>query len=305
MCLTQENTQWIFLLASPGEPDERHIYDVAYGIYCLEARGINPTDIAIFVDGANRNRIETIIANASTYKYQIRFSTELFPSLSTNTYDNVVLFVTGHGDVEGIAAPTPIKPFVLIESIRNAPSLRQGVIYLGQCFAGIFNYMWVGKEEDDEGNQIKPPLVVIGATSLFNSISLEIEQQLLTTTKRWSANVFLACLFIWLQNPVDVDGDGRYTIMDSFKFAGTWANNANTKVKIANFGVPDKLQVEIDELKKLIDNHATKNPADQSFADLILRHQTKCSEYENALTIRFTHQESWVLNSLVAQDIEY
>ena len=53
MGLLADKTKWVLFLASSSEPEDRHVSDLAFGIYCLENRGINPADIFIYIDGNN------------------------------------------------------------------------------------------------------------------------------------------------------------------------------------------------------------------------------------------------------------
>jgi hypothetical protein len=74
--LLAERTNWIFLLPANPEAEDRHIYDTAYGIFCLEQKGISPEDITIIIDG-NNSRITALLQIASMYKYVIHNSSDI------------------------------------------------------------------------------------------------------------------------------------------------------------------------------------------------------------------------------------
>lgn len=67
MSLFTEKTKWIFLLTSKDDPEERHIYDIAFGITCIESRSIDPSNISIFIDCTNKSRTESLLQVASSH----------------------------------------------------------------------------------------------------------------------------------------------------------------------------------------------------------------------------------------------
>src|SRR5699024_2527800 len=99
--------------------------------------------------------------------------------------------------------------YSLLHSIKSNNNAQNIVIYLGQCYAGIFNYL------DVKGT---PNTILIGATNLYPSISYQ------SPDISWQANLFLLNLFKWIKSPKDIDGDGKITVMDSFKYAGAETN---------------------------------------------------------------------------------
>lgn len=57
MGLMQDATKWVLFLASPEEPEERHVLDLAFGLHCLESAGVSSENIEIYIDGDNRQNI--------------------------------------------------------------------------------------------------------------------------------------------------------------------------------------------------------------------------------------------------------
>jgi predicted lipase len=103
-------------------------------------------------------------------------------------------------------------------------------------------------------------------------------------------------VFKWISSPIDVDGDGNDTIIDSYKYAGIMSNNANKNVKANSF--INSIQLHKDWLDAT-DNY-NRDPTITN--DVALKAATK--KFENELGIHYTHQECWILNSIPAQEIE-
>ncbi|GAA4791016.1 hypothetical protein [Lysobacter hankyongensis] len=296
MSLTKGNTKWILFLSSSSDAEERHIWDIAFGLLCLEAAGISPKDIVIYVDGKNRNLISQIISNATRHTYEIKDSIIFFDDQKNNSHENMVMFVTGHGSIDGIDASPPITPFLLIKVIKESPKLECAVVYLGQCNAGIFNYVPAGKYK---GSWVEhgPEVILVGATNLHNSLSKSTEENFLNGSVIWVANLFLLYIFKWITAPVDVDGDGQKTIIDSYKYAGVMSHGANKEIKISSFVSSLDLHKEWTTAKE----EHEKDPSDLTIK---LKFEASEQKYVNALDARYTHQECWVLNSIPAQKIE-
>lgn len=180
MQLLSNDTLWIFLLASSREVEVRHIYDIAFGVCSLEHKGIKSKNIRLVIDGDK----ETILANIKNYienEYEIYPSSYLKTIIKNSSHNNIVVFVTGHGYFEqGIDAPNPIRPYDLLNNLRCNEVTKNIVIYLGQCYAGIFNYVDVSKA---------PNTMIIGATNLYPSISS------VTSTTSW-ALIFFFSIFL-------------------------------------------------------------------------------------------------------------
>ena len=92
-------------------------------------------------------------------------------------------------------------------------------------------------------------IVAIGGTGLFPSISAPVTCNDVT----WSANIFLVSVFNWILEPKDIDGDEKFSVMDSFKSAAIDTNAELIEIKkrdnIQNFQQQTKLFSLIDKLK--------------------------------------------------------
>jgi len=296
MGLKAGGTKWVLLLASSKQPEPRHILDLAFGLYCLESAGVAPADIAIYIDGADRAPILQWIGMGSTNAYVIKLSSDLFTDLAQNAYENIVIFVTGHGGIQGIDAPVVITPSALLMGIKSAPNLVNAVLYLGQCYAGVFNYIGAGRTQLGTG-PAEPSVIIIGATNLHGSLSGSTQEQVGAVVLPWVANLFLLHVFKWISNPVDVDGDGKHTVIDSYKYAGAMANDTSKNLKINSF-------------VRSFDLHSKWLAAGQAHStgpnvQTQLALQAAGTQLEAELQVHYTHQESWILNAIPAQRLEF
>ena len=305
MGLFNEKTHWIFLLScANNEPEERHIQDIVFGVSCLQTKNIKKQNVTIIID----SNAEIKDSNWYVYlksRYSINSIRDMNSLAENNSYDNLVLFVTGHGGIEGIPTNPSISPFILLEWLKHTKGLKRSVVYLGQCYAGIFNYMPVWQEKDELGEVISPEIVIIGATSLFSSISSsmteEVHQGKDLVEMTWIANLFLYYIFYWLKEPFDVDGDGKYTVADSYKFSGAHTNNYLVSSKCKIFHELINISNRIREIDKTLN-------IEKDVGKLLIFKMLKNIKERDFLQksdIHFTHQEPWILNSIPAQSIEF
>lgn len=297
MGLKTERTKWVMFLACANHsPEPRHVLDLVYGVYCLEQAGVNPQDIQIYIDVPGQG-MDGFFSNASTYPYQSKLTSDFFKDLPNNTHENLVMFISGHGGPFGLDANPPISPNQIISALKATPALGKAVLYLGQCYAGTFNYVNAGK-----GGGKNLEIVLAGATNLHESLSLSTSETFLNGKLPWMANVFLLNVFKWFMSPQDIDGDGLMTIMDSYKFAGIYTNYMNKQSKSDGFlNVMDSLK-EYQKARDLADidtGNAIRNMINK------IERDAKFTQYMGHLTIHHVHQECWILNSRPAQKLEF
>ena len=152
--LRDEKTFWMFLLSSRNaQPEKNHIRDVGFGLYCLEKAGIDKNDIILVIDCTPPDQVESVLKEFTNQTYVIHSSSELGKLIEGNVdYKNMVLFVFGHGSQSGIASnPKDISPYKLYSSIKQSKSLKTATVYLGQCYAGLFNHMNAQACRNDDG----------------------------------------------------------------------------------------------------------------------------------------------------------
>ncbi|WP_168792307.1 hypothetical protein [Paraburkholderia aromaticivorans] len=297
MSLIGGNTKWVlFLSVSADTAEYRHIMDLAFGLFCLETGGINIADIYIYVDGKDRASIEKILKNGTNSAFTVKESKDFFVDQAVNKYQNMVMFITGHGGLLGIDAAPPITPYKLLNCIKSSPGLERAMVYLGQCFAGNFNYIGAGRKTDANGVS-DPEVIFMGATNLHESLSCSTQEAFVSgATLPWQANLFLLHAFKWFSNPIDVDGDGALTIIDSYKYAGVQSNYVNKNVKAT------VLANSVDLQEKWVKAREAYN-ANQNLATQVAM-EAAYTQYQSQLALLYVHQECWILNAIPAQRIE-
>lgn len=295
--LSKCRTKWVLMLGASKSPEHRHILDLAFGIYALESRGIKQEDIFIYVDGPDRAFIEGLLNLGSTNgAYKAKTTSAFFSDQAANDYEAVVIFVTGHGSINGIDAVTPITPHRLVQTLKSSPRLNCAIVYLGQCHAGIFNYLRAGRKSAPSNASQDAEIILIGATNLHESLSTPTSEKMNSPTPvPWAANLYLLHVFKWFMMPMDVDGDGRMTIMDSYKYAGATANGHNKAAKMWATREMHNLYQQICTAESA----NLSNPSPTSALHLAALKK----KYEHCLTIGHVHQEGWILNSIPAQTI--
>lgn len=145
-----------------------------------------------------------------------------------------------------------------------------------------------------------PSIVIIGATNLFLSMSNKSTENSVT----WAANAFLLYLFQWIRSPVDIDGDGKLTIMDAYKFAGAFCNQSNIASRTDNIfaiiNVRDEIKAKMVEKDILVKTNPT-SPQITVLDNIINTLAKNCID---ALGNSINHQEAWILNAVPPQSIE-
>lgn len=304
--LTKENTSWVFLLTSSDNVliEDRHIRDILYGTDVLRLKGVNSKHIVVILDGpistVSNSLIESIRKDYTLLKIN-----EIARWCVDHVNENLVLFVTGHGCERGIVASPYITPFQLFHWIKNTRQVKRAIVYLGQCFAGVFNFMDVAQRRQDD-QIISPEIIVIGATNLFPSLSAQVTIQTHSeagedsrTKSTWTANLFLFYLFQWILNPIDIDGDGCCTVADSYKYAGVLSNNHCSAVK----GLI--LSAVLADASKINEFLKPENSSSPESDEAQLRRASVEERFRQNSKLHANHQEPWMLNSMPAQQIQY
>lgn len=228
MSLVSNNTKWVFILNKEDSKKggSRHLFDIAFGLYCLEQVGVSPQNVELYIDGSESN-IQQIISFICQNPYTIKKTIDVrhFAEESAS-YDDLVMFIFGHGTAnEGITGRkkslTARRLYSLLGHIRKP---TRAVVYMGQCYSGLFRNM---PAYDN------PQLVVVGAVGNKSSFSILAEDLIGIAPKlqgfpnrdfptigdHLTYNVFLVCIFAWLLNPNDIDADGNMSVYDSFRYA--------------------------------------------------------------------------------------
>ncbi|HCE1608078.1 TPA: hypothetical protein NJY97_005255 [Vibrio parahaemolyticus] len=306
-------------------PESRHIQDLVFGVMCLEKAGIKPGDIYIYIDGDNKSLISSHFQLGTAHSYPIKDTSEFFQDLKTYSHDNLVMFVSGHGCLDGIAATPSISPHKLTDTLKSSPNLKHSVVYLGQCYAGTFNYMNVAPSEESPNC-----VIFVGATGLHESLSIPTKEVFLESTDGypWVANVFLLHIFKWISAPKDVDDDGKLTIIDSYKYAGFHSNMSRKDSKLSSFHFLSRSSIDLADSFKALEsaqrahtkcleriqlapngrevlNHlAVAKGTYQNLMGAQIKYRSCEKEYIQQSSTYNVHQECWILNSIPAQSLE-
>lgn len=192
--------------------------------------------------------------------------------------ENLFVISCCHGSIDGIDSVTPIKPFTLNQSIKNNQYAKNIIVFLGQCFAGIFNFIDVRDENKN--------IVYIGATNIDTSLSFKMNGC------GWVANISVLAFFQWIKKPLDIDGDGKCSISDLYKYVSYFTNSVTKDIeKIQNYHLVDasvKLKLEEEQAKssgKQLISQITKDAAE------IIRNYI------------VPHQNTWILNAIAASNV--
>ena len=266
-----ECSKFIFIATSSRYLEDRFLYDVSYGIEVLKTKGVADEDITIVTDATK----ETLVAkcpNMANLPFSTSSSFEFV--IESADCDNLFIISCCHGSMDGIDSATPIKPFSLNQALKNNQYAKNILVFLGQCYAGIFNFMDVRDERKN--------IVYLGATDINTSLSYTLNGC------GWVANISVIALFEWIKNPQDIDGDGIYSITDLYKFVSFFTNNVTKDI--------EKIQH-----RRLIDASVTlkfgagiakpTNP----FTEKIIK---DAADIINGYIV--PHQNPWMLNAIAA-----
>lgn len=144
MGLIKGNTHWIFLLASSQEPEDRHVYDVIFGIVKLLHVGVCANDITVVIDTKRIGILQAIKAIPSFQDKEIYNSRELTNIFQNNKHETIVLFVNGHGLPTGLDSEPVIKPYHLFSNLQNANNLKKRYRVSRTMFCRYFQ-LYAGK----------------------------------------------------------------------------------------------------------------------------------------------------------------
>lgn len=292
MQLISEDTVWVFL---SGSDEERFLDDISFGIECLLYRKIDPSKVLIFVDQVSK----ISLLDAYSFPQNISFypTSKLKEILDRTNSVQLALIVTGHGNFHGIVASSVITPNALLTIIKNISSLKYALIVLGQCYAGVYNFLEAKTFDKHTREELSPEICIIGATNLNVSLStaVDLSQQhpfnSFSCNLKWLANIYLLFFMYHIATPVDVDGDGTINILDLYKIAGIHANSSLHQVKVDTF--VSSYTYLTSTIKQLI-----SQPTAQSLA------QKAKQDFSEFFNIILTNQNAWILNANFARKLK-
>lgn len=271
-----EGSKFIFIATSHGHLEDRFLYDINYGVGILKSRGVTDESITVVTDLPTGTWVEKYNNMKTVY---FRMSADLGSVIEDAECDNLFIVSSCHGSMEGIDSTIPIKPSYLNQAIKNNKYAKNILVFLGQCYAGIFNFMDVRDEEKD--------IVYIGATDVNTSFSCMLDGC------GWYANISVMALFEWIEKPRDVDGDGMYSITDLYKFVSCFTNNVTNQIeKIQTSHLIDaSVSLKIEEMRL--------SASEGHFMSKIIR-----DAIEIIKNYTVPHQNTWMLNAIAASNMK-
>lgn len=271
-----ENTHFLYIMTSSNSLEIRFLQDIAHCSLLLSFHKGLAHDKQTIV--ADIPKADLVSCFNFFDDFNVVSSSDIYEHIKTLDCENLFIVASCHGDLYGITAKTLIRPHDLTESIKQNPHIVNCVAMFGQCYAGIFNHM----DLICEGKHI----VYIGATDMRKGISSLQTWKLNDTNKwEWCANIFVLHLARWFNSPVDVDNDGKFTIVDMYKYV---SYNTNKKTE----------DIEKEEAKRYLDERI-KAEIGKLPADIELGSEMKMLDEKAVkdLDYMIPHQDCWILNA--------
>lgn len=207
-----DKTKFLFIVTSQNNVEDRFFFDVAYFVEKLNGKA---TDIVI-VTNADVHSIcsKRPILNSATFIDP----SEALTTIAACDSENLFIITNCHGGlVSGIDCPTPLKPLAFFDAVKSSSATNVVVVFC-QCYAGIYSHTDINSDAKS--------IVSIGATGLRPSISTSR-----ITTVSWRANISLIAMANWLSKPIDIDGDGLYSIVDMYMYMAAFTNDVTLEIE--------------------------------------------------------------------------
>ena len=282
----KENSHFVFVAISGQNPEnpndkERFINDIFHGVYILQKLGVEGERIAIVSDWASSDwEAQGFPPIGPIYPY------DTCSYLQSIDAENLFVISSCHGGLSGIGGVDSIKPFDLVNAIKKNANITNCLVFFGQCYAGVFNYSNVSDENKN--------IVYIGATGMRSGLSTLLKWDIdANQSFSWCANIAVYYMFKWLESPVDVDGDGLYSIMDLYKYV-SFKTNEKTEIveKAEEFKfLNTKIATEIDKRLQSGKSDVIK-ALDAQAVDALIQYI-------------IPHQDCWILNAIPASSMHF
>ena len=270
------NTKFLFIITSSDKIEDRFLYDAEKCIHTIHGKGVQLNDILIATDSDN----SMILAKCPSMRGATFItSQQLLHTINTLECDNLIILTDCHRSINGIDAKSQLKPQPFTEAIKSNPFVKNVVVFFGQCYAGIYN--WVDVRQDEKN------IIYLGATGFDSSLSYGV------AGIPWSANISLIAFFKWLLDPKDIDGDGSFTVMDLFKYIAIFTNNVTNDIEKQQ--TADLVDAKV-ELKLAMKEKGRSTDA------MTKLEKEAIEALENYIV---PHQDPWLLNAFSAQQVQF
>lgn len=270
--------------------EEIDLKDIWWGILALRNKGVPTDKIFVFTDHPVQHAHFTQFSGLNLESFDAIEST--YPNLPAS--EHVVVIVLGHGGHMGVKSFSgkTFAPHPFVTLLKSAPEVRTVSIILGQCYAGLFNYLNV---------RGSPKVCILGATNLHLSMAAPMEATCSgagincegNVTAEWVANIFMLRFFGWIYELNDVDGDGAVSILDGYRFAATGSNDLTRDIK-------KSIAEHLAQLQKVLEELKSAGEANDPGGD---RRRAIELSIDGISTTLNLHQEPWVLHSDLARSI--
>lgn len=224
MTLLSDDTLWIFLSASIINKNDAHIINnFVKGIKSLECNNIKSCNIALFIDkDDSSNTLLKQLHSQLDISYKVLPLHSLINVIEKSNHKNVVVFVTGHGDKNGIDGYTP-KEFINV--LTNGNSNKNLIIYFGQCHS----YNAFHKITSN-----LPNFIMVG-------VNKEKSPAYILPNEKHKYTIFLYWLFEWISNLKNMDDRSIYASVD---FAADRTTKSNIKAEEDNKAYLHALEIK-------------------------------------------------------------
>ena len=274
--LLSNNTLFIFIAAVQKQKLKMcHVHDIGNGIRCLEQHNISIQNIVILTDINEKVSIDLILKEYTEQEYTLKSQLKLEETVNCSSHENLVIFVTGDGNVSGLDG---ITPNTLLKILWSNKHIKNIVIYLCQCYAGTFKYLDINHKNT----------ILIGSTNLYPSVSNIISK----TNMKY--NFFMYYVFECISKNKDVDDDKKLTVMDTYKYASAMTNYKCLEHK-STF-----IKSSLNYLR-IIDKYEGKQLSPNSQMKL---ENTKETLFKNSIT-QYNSQEEWISNPKLALKLSF
>lgn len=218
MTLLSDDTLWIFFAASnDGNIGTNHINNIVKGIKSLESNNIKSSNITLLIDGNEpllTNELNKKYPKCNS-KYKVKPSKNLLEVIEKSSHKNIVVFVTGHGNPNGIDCYTPDEFMNIF--IKGNPN-KTTVIYFGQCYSNIFRNTTACKSNK---------IIMFGVNTKKSPVyKLPSENSEYT--------IFLYWLFDWINNLKNITDINNRSVFASAYYAMYKTIESNKIAEIGN-----------------------------------------------------------------------
>ncbi|MGG6238731.1 hypothetical protein ACQ4N7_08830 [Nodosilinea sp. AN01ver1] len=293
MKLLDSDTTWIFL---SGSDEDRFLSDMLFGVKCLLHRKVPEVNILLFIDQPSGSNF--VSAYGFPSGVEIFLTKELKQQLSARNIKKIVIVVTGHGGLRGISASPDIQPYPLLATIKSLSNIEVALVVLGQCYAGTFNFL-EARSQDSTGQILPPEVCFLGATDLTYSVSITVDissqpiAAQINSPLQWNANLFLLFFMLQVADPIDYDGDNRFSVLDAYKASGIGTNAELLQVK-RNALLSFQQSVVDSTVSRIIQQTSVTQ-------QLLQKAQQDLITASNAI---LTNQSPWILHANLARKLE-